>query len=265
MSVELTDNSKKSLLPYIASYHYIISAEKSELIIDNFFIQIFVAIIVHIGVGLTMSLPLSYNFRMKTKRLIRISYFTMLTIVGGLIKIPVPAFPDMMFTLQTLFVIMSGLLLGAKDGAFSQIAYMLLGLVGVPIFTKGGGPSYVLQPSFGYIAAFPIGAFITGLLKRRFRTLSVLKLFFCAFFGLVGIYAIGVPYQFLIIWLYLQRGALAAAATLTTLPFMFIIDSILLYIACLLYPKINTLIGIADPPFEKKKNETDAGIAADGE
>ena len=186
----------------------------------------------------------------------------MLTIVGGLIKIPVPAFPDMMFTLQTVFVIMSGLLLGPRDGMFSQIAYMLLGLVGVPIFTQGGGFSYVFQPSFGYIIGFPFGAFLAGILKSRFRTLSVIKLFFCAFFGNLLIYAIGVPYQFLIIWLYLDRGALAAAATLVTLPFMFIIDSILLYLVCLIYPRINTFIGISDPPFDKKnKNKTETGAA----
>ncbi len=186
----------------------------------------------------------------------------MLTIVGGLIKIPVPAFPDMMFTLQTTFVIMSGLLLGARDGMTAQIAYMLLGLVGVPIFTQGGGFSYVFQPSFGYILGFPFGAFLAGKLKSKFRTLSVIKLYFCAFFGNLLIYAIGVPYQFFIIWLYLGRGALAAAATLITLPFMFIIDSIILYLVCLIYPRINTFIGIADPPFEKKtKNKTETGAA----
>ncbi len=190
----------------------------------------------------------------------------MLTIVGGLIKIPVPAFPDMMFTLQTVFVIMSGLLLGPWDGMFSQVAYMLLGLVGVPIFTQGGGFSYVFQPSFGYILGFPFGAFLAGFLKRRFRTLSVIKLFFCAFFGNLLIYAIGVPYQFLIIWLYLGRGALAAAATLTTLPFMFIIYSVILYLICMIYTQINTCIGIADPPFEKKtKNKTEPGAAETGE
>ncbi len=199
---------------------------------------------------------------MTTKRLIRISYFTMLTIVGGLIKIPVPAFPDMMFTLQTVFVISSGLMLGARDGMYAQIAYMVLGLIGVPIFTQGGGLSYVFQPSFGYILGFPFGAFLAGKLKSSFRTLSVVKLYFCAVFGNLLIYARGVPYQFLIIWLYLGRGALAAAATLVTLPFMFIIDSMILYLICLIYPKINTFIGIADPPFEKRdKNRTETGAA----
>lgn len=51
---------------------------------------------------------------MTTKRLIHISYFTMLTIIGGLIKIPVGT---VAFTLQTLFVTSAGLFLGAKDGA----------------------------------------------------------------------------------------------------------------------------------------------------
>ena len=47
---------------------------------------------------------------MTTKRLVRISYFTLLTVVGGLIKIPAG---PVSFTLQTLFVILAGFVLGA--------------------------------------------------------------------------------------------------------------------------------------------------------
>ena len=71
---------------------------------------------------------------MTTKRLVRISYFTLLTVVGGLIKIPAG---PVSFTLQTLFVILAGFVLGARDGMFSQVAYMLIGLIGLPVFTGG--------------------------------------------------------------------------------------------------------------------------------
>ncbi len=182
----------------------------------------------------------------------------MLTIVGGLIKIPVPAFPTVFFTFQTVFVIMSGLVLGPKDGLFSQLAYMLIGLIGLPVFTQGGGIYYIFQPSFGYIIGFLAGAFLSGFLKSRFKTLSVLKLFFCAFFALASIYIIGMTYQFFIVWLFLENSVLAAFTTLSTLPFMFIIDAVMLYVICLLYPRINTLIGPSDPPVEKRKKPQNA-------
>ena len=51
----------------------------------------------------------------------------MLTIIGGLISIPIPGAP-IKLTFQTLFVILSGMILGGKDGAFAQIAYMAIGL-----------------------------------------------------------------------------------------------------------------------------------------
>ena len=72
----------------------------------------------------------------KTKSLIYCGLFTALIAVGAFIKIPVPVVP---FTLQYLFTMMAGLLLGSKLGALSVTFYMLLGLAGLPIFSEGGG------------------------------------------------------------------------------------------------------------------------------
>ena len=94
---------------------------------------------------------------MTTKRIVRISYFTMLTVIGGLISIPVP-FTSIRLTFQTLFVAVSGLVLGARDGMYAQLAYMLIGLIGLPVFSTGGGIDYVLRPSLGYILGFPLQA-----------------------------------------------------------------------------------------------------------
>ena len=85
---------------------------------------------------------------MKTKGVIYCGLFTALIAVGAFIKIPIPVVP---FTLQYLFTMLAGLLLGSRLGTVSVLSYMLLGLAGLPIFSEGGGLWYVFKPSFGYI------------------------------------------------------------------------------------------------------------------
>jgi len=66
-------------------------------------------------------------------------------------------------TLQTFFAVMAGLILGSRLGAFSMFVYMLLGLVGAPVFAQfKGGISMVLMPTFGFIVSFILVAYIAG-------------------------------------------------------------------------------------------------------
>ena len=75
--------------------------------------------------------------------------FVALIAVGAFIKVPIPVVP---FTLQYLFTMLAGLLLGGKKGSLAVGIYILLGLIGLPIFAQGGGIGYIFQPSFGYIS-----------------------------------------------------------------------------------------------------------------
>ena len=90
--------------------------------------------------------------------------FVALIAAGAFLKVPVPVVP---FTLQYLFTMLAGLLLGAKKGALAVCVYILLGLCGLPIFAQGGGIGYVFQPSFGYIIGFALGAFVTGVIANK--------------------------------------------------------------------------------------------------
>ena len=72
---------------------------------------------------------------MKTRSLILTALFAARTAVGAFLKIP---FPLSAITLQFFFTAMAGTLLGKKYGALSQAVYVLLGLVGVPIFAQPG-------------------------------------------------------------------------------------------------------------------------------
>lgn len=89
--------------------------------------------------------------------------FATLTGFGAKIKLEIGPVP---ITLQTFFVLLSGLLLGAKRAFFSQGLYLTMGLLGVPWFSRGGGLAYILSPTFGYIIGFVFGATILGFLAR---------------------------------------------------------------------------------------------------
>lgn len=101
-----------------------------------------------------------------TKKLALTAMFTTLIIIGAFIKIPIPYIP---FTLQVFFVNMAMLMLGAKWGGMAVGIYIVMGLIGIPIFTAGGGWSYVFHPTFGYLIGFFIGTIVGGNLMRLFK------------------------------------------------------------------------------------------------
>jgi biotin transport system substrate-specific component len=68
------------------------------------------------------------------------------------------------FTLQVLALILSGLLLGPRYGALAQAVYVLVGAVGVPVFSEfSGGLGVILGPTGGYLLSYPVAAAVAGL------------------------------------------------------------------------------------------------------
>lgn len=124
-----------------------------------------------------------------------IALFAALTAVGAFIKIPIPYIS---FSLQTLFVSMAGMLLGAKDGLISMAVYITIGFLGFPIFTMGGGIGYVLQPSCGYLIGFLFYACLTGYFTRKLKNITFKNLYLTQLPGLFVMYAIALPYYFFI-------------------------------------------------------------------
>lgn len=81
--------------------------------------------------------------------------FTALIAAGAFLKITIPVQPvPMHFTLQFFFVLLAGLLLGSKGALFSVCTYLAVGLLGIPVFASGGGLSYLLKPTFGFLMGF---------------------------------------------------------------------------------------------------------------
>lgn len=125
--------------------------------------------------------------------------FTALIAAGAFIKITLPTEPvPMHFTLQWFFVLLAGLLLSKKLAGTSVGVYLLLGLSGVPIFASGGGLSYLLRPTFGYLLGFAIAAYVMAMLCESFPVLSSARLLFVSVIGLFIYYGVGVLYYFLV-------------------------------------------------------------------
>ena len=135
------------------------------------------------------------QFATRTRSMVYCALFTALIAIGAFIRIPVPVVP---FTLQYLFTMLAGLLLGAKRGAVSVAVYMLLGLAGLPIFTEGGGIGYIFRPSFGYIIGFCVGAYVTGLFAERLQKPSFGGYLWANLAGLAIVYAFGMVYYYFI-------------------------------------------------------------------
>ena len=138
---------------------------------------------------------------MKLRDLILTAMFAALTAIGAFLHFQ---FLFATITLQFFFTAMAGVLLGRKYGAVSQAVYVLLGLVGLPIFANGGGFSYVLQPTFGFLLGLIPSAFVIGKLAKRPLTFWRTALAMLA--GLAVLYAVGVPYLALIANAYLGKG-----------------------------------------------------------
>lgn len=138
--------------------------------------------------------------RCTTRDLVLFALFTALIAIGAFIRIPVLFCP---FTLQLLFTTLAGAILGGRRGAASVGVYVLLGLVGVPVFTSGGGPSYIFQPTFGYLLGFIGGAGLTGYLAHQSAHPSLKDLIMANFAGLIVIYTAGMAYLTMINNLYL--------------------------------------------------------------
>ena len=175
------------------------------------------------------------------KMLARTALLAALTAVGAFIKIPLGVSS---ITLQFFFTAMAGCLLGPVWGAASQGVYVLLGVVGLPIFTMGGGFSYVLQPTFGFLLGLIPSALIIGLLTKKSR--KPVQIVLSCVAGLAALYAVGLPYMALILNVYMDKGldfwAVLKSGMLPFLPG----DALKIAVAAVLFPKLSVL-------FDKKR------------
>ena len=138
---------------------------------------------------------------MKIRTMTRVALFAALTAVGAFIRIPLGYSS---ITLQTFFTAMAGCVLGPWYGALSQLVYVALGLVDLPIFTQGGGIGYLVQPTCGFLIGLIPAAWVIGRIAgRKPEPKQIVP---ACLLGYGVLYAIGVPYMALILNTFLGKG-----------------------------------------------------------
>ncbi len=132
--------------------------------------------------------------RMTTRMMSAMALMTSLTAFGSLLRIPFFPVP---LSLQSLFPLLAGALFPPRAAATTQAVYLMLGLLGLPLFSQGGGMAYLFQPTFGYLLAMPLTAALVAwgveLMARppALRSLALVMAmgaFFLLVFGTLWLY-----------------------------------------------------------------------------
>jgi biotin transport system substrate-specific component len=127
--------------------------------------------------------------KLSIRDLIICSLFASITAILSQIAIPIP-FTTVPLTMQVLAVMLCGMLLGSKLGFISQVIYLLIGAIGIPVFAQmSGGPGALFGPTGGFLVSFPIAAFIIGHFSQQHK--SKMSVILGIILGLVIIYIIG--------------------------------------------------------------------------
>ena len=127
----------------------------------------------------------------KLRMVVLASLMAALTAVGAYIYVPIGPVP---IILSTLFVILSGLLLGSRWGLTSMALYLLVGAIGLPVFSGGkGGFAHFMGPTGGYLFGYLVASWITGFISERSPGRMILDIF-AVIIGSLALYALGVPW-----------------------------------------------------------------------
>ena len=188
--------------------------------------------------------------REKAKDLTVCGLFSALIAVGAFIKIVIPVGADSMnFTLQWFFVLLAGLLLGSKRAFLSVSTYLLIGIMGIPVFARGGGPAYLLRPTFGFLLGFALAAYAMGKICEWMHSSKPGTWIFAATVGYVIYYGMGILYFYFIThWIVVTPNTVGWGAIFAVycLPTMFpdgVLCVLAIMVAGRLRPVVSQILG----------------------
>ncbi len=163
---------------------------------------------------------------MDAKRLVRIAIFTSLTCVLSQIVIPISAVP---ISLSTFAVYIAGVFLSPKDAFISQLVYILLGLIGIPVFSNfGAGIGHLAGVSGGFIISYPFVAYISSIFSKKNVYLTVTGFIIATF----------VCYSFGIVWMYFVLDSATIKSLIVLMSVYYIGDGLKILVATIVAEKL---------------------------
>jgi biotin transport system substrate-specific component len=127
-----------------------------------------------------------------------------LLILSAFISIPIP-FTAIKITLQTMVVFIIGSMVSPIYCFVTVLLYIALGLFGLPIFSSGSGIMYVFMPSFGFLIGFLLASPLMSYIIHRSFSSRLIRYIIACCAGILLIYAIGVPYMYYILKIYMGK------------------------------------------------------------
>lgn len=171
---------------------------------------------------------------MKIRDMCLYALFAVLIGVGAFIRLPISIIP---VTLQTLFVVLAAFVL-KKKAVYSVLLYVGMGLLGLPVFTSGGGISYVLVPSFGYLIGFIVCSWFVGNYTDTCRFSLLIR----SFIGIMIVYIFGMGYFVFIQYVYYGQ-LFSISWLLTSLCLIYLPGDLLsILIATIIYQRVASVL-----------------------
>lgn len=177
--------------------------------------------------------------RTPTRDLALTGLFAALTAVGAKLMIPLGPVP---FTLQPLVVYLCGVVLRPRLALMAQLVYLGVGLLGLPVFAYGGGPGYILNPTFGFLVGFALGAWAISLVTHGGKEVGWGRLLAGLTLGMAVVYACGVAGLYLNLAVF-QGKAQAFRTVVLGFGWFVIFDLVKVVLAALLARPLRAAVG----------------------
>jgi protein bioY len=176
--------------------------------------------------------------RLDARSITSVGLAAALLVIGSAIALPIGPVP---ISLQSLVVLTIGITMGKRLGVMAVTVYVIAGLIGLPVFAGlKGGPQYIFAPTFGFIMAFILAAYIVG---AGYESSSNMRRYASLMAATILIYTIGASYFYLVQSLHLGNSIpFVKVLQLTVLPFV-LGDLIKLHIAFFVGGKLKNILG----------------------
>ncbi|MGV3488936.1 MAG: biotin transporter BioY [Tuberibacillus sp.] len=183
--------------------------------------------------------------KFKTIDLLLAALFAALMGIGANLASFLPAVSGVPLTFQTVIAILAGAVLGSRLGAVSMTVYMLIGLVGAPIFAGfTGGPSTIFGNTFGFILSFIVLAYAVGKIIEKSKQPTFPVFLLASVVGLVINYLIGTTYMYAALNLWIHSPLSYKTAWVIMFPFL-IKDAILTFVIAVVASRIYQSVGLS--------------------